>query len=68
MIEVTGELDYSSAYIRLKEPGKSKDKAECKATDSRAWANNAMELQRQDFRGVIDPLLSWRESISHKRG
>ncbi|RWV77325.1 hypothetical protein GW17_00061863 [Ensete ventricosum] len=24
--------------------------------------------QRRDFRGVIDPLLSWRESISHKRG
>ncbi|RZR88352.1 hypothetical protein BHM03_00015911 [Ensete ventricosum] len=24
--------------------------------------------QRQNFHGVIDPLLSWRESIGHKRG
>ncbi|RWW55055.1 hypothetical protein BHE74_00038333 [Ensete ventricosum] len=27
-----------------------------------------MVLQRWDFRGVIDPLLSWRESIGRKRG
>ncbi|RRT31175.1 hypothetical protein B296_00058195 [Ensete ventricosum] len=25
-------------------------------------------LQRRDFRGVIDPLLSWRKSINRKRG
>ncbi|RRT31707.1 hypothetical protein B296_00057971 [Ensete ventricosum] len=25
-------------------------------------------LIRRDFRGVINPLLSWRESIGHKRG
>ncbi|RRT35225.1 hypothetical protein B296_00029196 [Ensete ventricosum] len=31
-----GELDYFSAHIRLREPGKSEDKAECKATDSSA--------------------------------
>ncbi|RZS03327.1 hypothetical protein BHM03_00033495 [Ensete ventricosum] len=27
-----------------------------------------MVPQRRDFRGVIDPLLSWRESIGRKRG
>ncbi|RWW21147.1 hypothetical protein BHE74_00004222 [Ensete ventricosum] len=27
-----------------------------------------MVPQRQDFRGVIDPLLSWRESVGRKRG
>ncbi|RWW43228.1 hypothetical protein BHE74_00051133 [Ensete ventricosum] len=26
------------------------------------------QSRRQDFRGVIDPLLSWRESIGRKRG
>ncbi|RRT74158.1 hypothetical protein B296_00006164, partial [Ensete ventricosum] len=31
-----GELDYFSAHIRLREPDKSEDKAECKTTDSRA--------------------------------
>ncbi|RRT35599.1 hypothetical protein B296_00051125 [Ensete ventricosum] len=36
MIGVAGEVDYSNAHIRLREPGKSEDKAECKATDSRA--------------------------------
>ncbi|RWV84245.1 hypothetical protein GW17_00054051 [Ensete ventricosum] len=30
-----GDLDYFNAHIRLREPGKSEDKAECKATDSR---------------------------------
>ncbi|RWW64653.1 hypothetical protein BHE74_00028091 [Ensete ventricosum] len=49
MIGAAGELDYFSAYIRLREPDKSEDKAE------------------RDFRGVIDPLLSWRESIGRKR-
>ncbi|RRT85761.1 hypothetical protein B296_00008181 [Ensete ventricosum] len=27
-----------------------------------------MVSQRQDFRGVIDPLVSWRESVGRKRG
>ncbi|RWW73819.1 hypothetical protein BHE74_00018266 [Ensete ventricosum] len=27
-----------------------------------------MVSQRRDFYGVIDPLLSWRESIGRKRG
>ncbi|RRT37445.1 hypothetical protein B296_00015469 [Ensete ventricosum] len=36
MIGVAGELDYFSAHIRLREPDKSEDKAECKTTDSRA--------------------------------
>ncbi|RRT41960.1 hypothetical protein B296_00031295 [Ensete ventricosum] len=27
-----------------------------------------MVPQRWDFRGVIDPLLSWRESVGRKRG
>ncbi|RWV80566.1 hypothetical protein BHE74_00007024 [Ensete ventricosum] len=31
-----------------------------------AWQHHGM--QRRDFRGVIDPLLSWRESIGRKRG
>ncbi|RRT32886.1 hypothetical protein B296_00005990 [Ensete ventricosum] len=35
MIGATGELDYISAHIHLREPSKSEDKAECKATDSR---------------------------------
>ncbi|RZR88969.1 hypothetical protein BHM03_00016626 [Ensete ventricosum] len=35
MVEVAGDLDYFSAHIRLREPDKSEDKAECKATDSR---------------------------------
>ncbi|RWW29475.1 hypothetical protein GW17_00005999 [Ensete ventricosum] len=30
------DWDYFSAHIRLREPDKSKDKAECKVTDSRA--------------------------------
>ncbi|RWW18027.1 hypothetical protein BHE74_00012198 [Ensete ventricosum] len=33
MIGVTGELDCSSAYIRLREPDKSKDKAEIEAME-----------------------------------
>ncbi|RWW68323.1 hypothetical protein BHE74_00024159 [Ensete ventricosum] len=36
MIRAVGELDYFSAHIRLREPGKSEDKVEWKATDSRA--------------------------------
>ncbi|RZS26570.1 hypothetical protein BHM03_00059927 [Ensete ventricosum] len=36
MIGVAGELDCFSAHIRLREPDKSEDKAECKSTDSRA--------------------------------
>ncbi|RRT50990.1 hypothetical protein B296_00008482 [Ensete ventricosum] len=32
------------------------------------WVSNAMVPQRRDFRGVIDPLLLWRESIGRKRG
>ncbi|RRT58569.1 hypothetical protein B296_00031162 [Ensete ventricosum] len=42
-------------------------------TDSRQqivgpWAGYAIVLRRWDFRGVIDPLLSWRESVGRKRG
>ncbi|RWW63377.1 hypothetical protein BHE74_00029448 [Ensete ventricosum] len=33
MIGAIGELDYFSAYIRLREPGKSEDKAENGSTD-----------------------------------
>ncbi|RZR74114.1 hypothetical protein BHM03_00032211 [Ensete ventricosum] len=36
MIRAVGELDCFSAHIRLREPDKSEDKAECKSTDSRA--------------------------------
>ncbi|RRT31276.1 hypothetical protein B296_00056660 [Ensete ventricosum] len=36
MIGAARELDYFSAYIRLREPDKSEDKAEYKATDSMA--------------------------------
>ncbi|RZS04680.1 hypothetical protein BHM03_00035050 [Ensete ventricosum] len=36
MIGVAGELDCFSAHIRLREPGKSEDKAECNSTDKRA--------------------------------
>ncbi|RZR89972.1 hypothetical protein BHM03_00017789 [Ensete ventricosum] len=50
------KLAYFSTHICLREPGKSEDKAD------------TMVPQRRDFRGVIDPLLTWRESIGHKRG
>ncbi|RZS23793.1 hypothetical protein BHM03_00056774 [Ensete ventricosum] len=36
MIGAAGGLDCFSGHIHLREPGKSKDKAKCKATDSRA--------------------------------
>ncbi|RRT32689.1 hypothetical protein B296_00047359 [Ensete ventricosum] len=55
MIGVAGELNCFSAHIRLREPGKSEDKAD------------TMVPQRRDFCGVINPLLSWRESIGRKR-
>ncbi|RWW37645.1 hypothetical protein BHE74_00057209 [Ensete ventricosum] len=38
MVRVTRELDCFNAHIRLKEPSKSKDKVECKATDSKAMS------------------------------
>ncbi|RWV93269.1 hypothetical protein GW17_00044289 [Ensete ventricosum] len=56
MIKAIGELHCSSAYIRLREPGKLEDKAD------------VIVLQRWDFRGVIDPLLLWRKSIGRKKG
>ncbi|RZR88753.1 hypothetical protein BHM03_00016373 [Ensete ventricosum] len=41
----------------------------CKATDSRAMDLATPWYRRgRDFRGVINPLLSWRESIDRKRG
>ncbi|RWW89697.1 hypothetical protein BHE74_00001268 [Ensete ventricosum] len=36
MIGAARELDYFNAHIRLREPDKSEDKAECKSTDIRA--------------------------------
>ncbi|RWV79700.1 hypothetical protein GW17_00059121 [Ensete ventricosum] len=36
MIGAAGELDCFSAHIRLREPGKSEDKAECMAMDNKA--------------------------------
>ncbi|RRT62729.1 hypothetical protein B296_00039886 [Ensete ventricosum] len=41
MFRAVGELDCSGAHIRLKQPGKSEDKVECKATDSRAMGTTA---------------------------
>ncbi|RZS14684.1 hypothetical protein BHM03_00046389 [Ensete ventricosum] len=38
MIGAAGELDCFSAHIRLRKPGKSEDKVECKSTDSRAMS------------------------------
>ncbi|RRT31440.1 hypothetical protein B296_00047537 [Ensete ventricosum] len=67
MIGAAGELGYFSAYIRLREPGKSKDKVECKVTDSRAMGLAAPWYYRGETSMVIDPLLSWRESIGRKR-
>ncbi|RWW14898.1 hypothetical protein BHE74_00008885 [Ensete ventricosum] len=64
MIGATRELDYFSAYIRLREPGKSEDKAEQWIVGP--WAGSVMVPQRRDFHGVIDPLLSWRESVGPK--
>ncbi|RRT53135.1 hypothetical protein B296_00050014 [Ensete ventricosum] len=48
--------------VLIKKLGKSEDKTECDAMDS-----SVMVLQRRDIRGVIDPLLSWRESIGRER-
>ncbi|RRT34061.1 hypothetical protein B296_00055699 [Ensete ventricosum] len=31
------------------------------------WAGSTMVPQRRDFRGVIDPLLSWRERVGRER-
>ncbi|RRT52949.1 hypothetical protein B296_00005744 [Ensete ventricosum] len=78
MIRTIGELDYFSTLIRLREHDKSKDKTEstnCEERDADArqrivgpWVSSTMVPQRRDFRGVIDPLLSWRKSIGRKRG
>ncbi|RZR81773.1 hypothetical protein BHM03_00008068 [Ensete ventricosum] len=46
MIGATGELDYFSAHIRLRELGKSEDKAECKVTNSRAMGLAALWYRR----------------------
>ncbi|RWW43070.1 hypothetical protein BHE74_00051309 [Ensete ventricosum] len=80
MIRAVGELNYFSAHIHLREPDKSEDKTEGRPTDRKErdadvrqqivglWATSVMVPQRQDFHGVIDLLLSWRESIGRKRG
>ncbi|RWW58403.1 hypothetical protein BHE74_00034727 [Ensete ventricosum] len=44
MIRVTGELDCSSAYIRLREPGKSENKVE---------RVEAKELHKTSFDGLL---------------
>ncbi|RZS12330.1 hypothetical protein BHM03_00043749 [Ensete ventricosum] len=87
MIGAARELDYFSAHIRLREPGKSEDKAESTDREGRneevdhegrdedarlrivgPWTWQHHGSQKRDFRGVIDPLLSWRESIGRKIG
>ncbi|RWW45339.1 hypothetical protein BHE74_00048827 [Ensete ventricosum] len=88
MIRAAGELDCFSAHIRLRESGKSEDKADddesigARLPKSKASARKGVDSeeshsaaeadllitkegmstmvpQRRDFRGVIDPLLSW---------
>ncbi|RRT42128.1 hypothetical protein B296_00021621 [Ensete ventricosum] len=44
MLGAAGELDYFSAHIRLREPGKSKDKAEQVHTPQYKWLRK--ELHR----------------------
>ncbi|RWW74717.1 hypothetical protein BHE74_00017331 [Ensete ventricosum] len=46
MIKVVGELDCFSAHIRLREIGKSKDKAEYKVMDCRAMGSAAPWYRR----------------------
>ncbi|RRT34589.1 hypothetical protein B296_00053546 [Ensete ventricosum] len=46
MIRAARELNYFSAHIRLREPDKSEDKVECKATDSRAMGLTAPWYRR----------------------
>ncbi|RRT33583.1 hypothetical protein B296_00018068 [Ensete ventricosum] len=46
MIGAAGEVDCFSAHIRLREPDKSEDKAECKATDCRAMSMAAPWYRR----------------------
>ncbi|RWW32482.1 hypothetical protein GW17_00002845 [Ensete ventricosum] len=66
MIGATGKLDYFSAYIQLREPDKLEDKAE--ATNSWAMGWQRHGIAEAELRGVIDPLLLWRESVGRKRG
>ncbi|RRT56423.1 hypothetical protein B296_00025229 [Ensete ventricosum] len=117
MIRAVRELDCFTAHIHLREPDKSKDKAEwskgarkrqrvqrgsvtqvqcvgqkgsglggvsqcCRggATDCEKKDIDARQRivgcglgsttvpQRREFHGVIDHLLSWRESVGHERG
>ncbi|RRT50381.1 hypothetical protein B296_00020900 [Ensete ventricosum] len=49
MIGAAGELDCSSAHIRLREPGKSEDKAETQRCRSK-WSKGARK-RRQVQRG-----------------
>ncbi|RWW56342.1 hypothetical protein BHE74_00036949 [Ensete ventricosum] len=57
MIKAAGELDCFSAHIRLREPGKSEDKAEGSATQKakhrleRRWTQRSVTMpQRQIYR------------------
>ncbi|RRT74044.1 hypothetical protein B296_00005982 [Ensete ventricosum] len=79
MIGATGKLDYFSAYIQLRESDKLEDKAEggsidceerdkCRATNSWAMGWQRHGIAEAELRGVIDPLLLWRESVGRKRG
>ncbi|RWV92136.1 hypothetical protein BHE74_00010460 [Ensete ventricosum] len=48
IIKAIGELDYSSAYICLREPGKSEDKAEwSKGVRKRRRVQNGSDTQKQ---------------------
>ncbi|RWV91686.1 hypothetical protein GW17_00046004 [Ensete ventricosum] len=71
-IGATRQLDCFSAYIRLREPDKSEDKADSPSSllplAAIAIAVAATPLVRRDFCGVIDPLLSWKESVGRERG
>ncbi|RRT49103.1 hypothetical protein B296_00039971 [Ensete ventricosum] len=66
MIRVTGELDYSNAYIRLREPDKSEDKADS--------ANVATKEAKENRIGMSTAIRWWRscmrvrESIGRERG
>ncbi|RRT47017.1 hypothetical protein B296_00011268 [Ensete ventricosum] len=65
MIGAARELDYFNAHIRLREPGKSEDKVECKTTDSRVMGL-AIPWYRRDGTSVESSIpcsYKWRALV-----
>ncbi|RRT49181.1 hypothetical protein B296_00032528 [Ensete ventricosum] len=65
MIKSCWELYFDEQYARRAVDSRS----ECRGTAEMGLPSRQVigQGRRWDFRGVIDPLLSWRESIGRKR-